>query len=85
MYKAKIIVTLRKTILDPQGKAVEHSLHSLGYTQCSNTRIGKYIELDIDTDDEKKAAGIIEEAGQKLLSNPVMEDFTFTLEKTGEN
>ncbi len=84
MYKAKIIVTLRKTILDPQGKAVEHSLHSLGYTQCLNTRIGKYIELDVDTDDEKKATDIIEEAGKKLLSNPVMEDFSFTLEKTGD-
>lgn len=84
MYKAKIIVTLRKTILDPQGKAVEHSLHSLGYTQCSNTRIGKFIELDVDTDDKKKAVEIIEEAGKKLLSNPVMEDFSFTLEKTGD-
>lgn len=84
MYKAKIIVTLRKSILDPQGKAVEHSLHSLGYSMCSNTRIGKYIELDIDTDNEIKARNIIEEAGQKLLSNPVMEDFSFTLEKTGD-
>lgn len=84
MYKAKIIVTLRKTILDPQGKAVEHSLHSLGYTKCLNTRIGKYIELDVDTNDEKKATDIIEEAGKKLLSNPVMEDFSFILEKTGD-
>lgn len=85
MYKAKIIVTLRKTILDPQGKAVEHSLHSLGYTQCSNTRIGKYIELEIDCDSEKRAKEIVEEAGIKLLSNPVMEDFTFTIEKYGDN
>lgn len=84
MYKAKIIVTLRKTILDPQGKAVEHSLHSLGYSQCSNTRIGKYIELEIDCSDEKQAKEIIEEAGTKLLSNPVMEDFTYTIEKCGD-
>jgi len=85
LYKARIIVTLRKTILDPQGKAVENSLHSLGYNQCINTRIGKFIELDVNTNDEKSATEIVNEAAQKLLSNPVMEDFSFTLEKFKEN
>ncbi|MBL7128662.1 MAG: phosphoribosylformylglycinamidine synthase subunit PurS, partial [Ignavibacteria bacterium] len=48
MYLAKIKITLRKSILDPQGKAIEHSLKSLGYDEIEDTRIGKYIELKIN-------------------------------------
>jgi phosphoribosylformylglycinamidine synthase subunit PurS len=84
MYTAKIKVTLRKTILDPQGKTVEHSLISLGYKNIKNTRIGKYIQFDIDTNSEKEATVITEEACKKLLSNPVMEDFEFEIFKNGE-
>ena len=81
MYKAQVKINLRKTILDPQGKTVENSLHHLGYKNISDTRIGKYIEFMIDTPDEKQAKQIIEEACSKLLANPVMEDYTYTLEK----
>ncbi len=82
MYKAKIIITYRKSILDPQGKTVENSLHSLGFTSISNTRMGKYIEYEINTDDIKKAEEIVKETCVKLLANPVMEDYTYKLEKT---
>ena len=81
LYTAKIQITLRKTILDPQGKAVEHSLHSLGYNTVSNTRIGKYIEINVEANDETQARTIIDNSCSKLLSNPVMEDYTFTIEK----
>ena len=81
MFIAKIFITLRKTILDPQGKAVEHSLKSLGYSNIEDTRIGKLIELKINTDNKNEAERIATEASQKLLANPVMEDFTIEIIK----
>ncbi|MBI4417325.1 MAG: phosphoribosylformylglycinamidine synthase subunit PurS [Ignavibacteriales bacterium] len=80
MFKAKITVTLRSSILDPQGKAVEHGLHSLGYQSVSHVRIGKHIELSVGVDSKAEAERIVREACERLLSNPVMEDFSFTLE-----
>lgn len=80
MYLAKIKVTLRKSILDPQGKAVEHSILSLGYNNIEDTRIGKYIELKINTSSEDEAKKIVNEVSSKLLANPVMEDFDYELE-----
>lgn len=80
MYRARITVTLRNLILDPQGKAVEHGIHSLGYPAVSNVRIGKHIELEIHTDNREEAERIVRESCQKLLANPVMEDFSFSLE-----
>jgi len=71
----RVSVTLRKSILDPQGKAVEHGIHSLGYASVANVRIGKLIELDIDVDNEMEARRLAEEVTRKLLANPVMEDF----------
>ena len=79
MYSAKIKVTLRKSILDPQGKIVEHSLVSLGYKNIKNTRIGKYIELNLDVPNEDEAKKITDEVCKKLLSNPVMEDYEFEI------
>lgn len=79
MYLAKIKVTLRKSILDPQGKAVEHSIQSLGYTNVVDTRIGKYIELKINASTEEEAKRIVDEVSSKLLANPVMEDYEYEL------
>lgn len=84
MYKVKILVTLRKTILDPQGKAVEHSLKSLGYDKITDTRIGKYVELMVNTDSADEATEIAENACRKLLANPVMEDYSYEITK-GDN
>ena len=81
MFRSKIIVTLRKSILDPQGKAVEHGIHSLGYTAVKNVRIGKIVELSIDASNKEEAERVIREVSEKLLANPVMEDFTFTIEE----
>lgn len=77
MFESRIKITLRRSILDPQGKTVEHSIASLGYSSVRDTRIGKYIELRLDTDTEEEARKITEEICRKLLANPVMEDYEF--------
>jgi phosphoribosylformylglycinamidine synthase len=81
VYLAKITVTLRKSILDPQGKAVHHALESLRLDDVQEVRIGKFIELNINASRQEDAARITEEACKKLLANPVMEDYSFSLEK----
>ncbi len=81
MYRANVVVTLRKSILDPQGKAVHHALESLGLSAVTDVRIGKYLELQVTGDDEQAVRRQVEEACRKLLANPVMEDYTFTIEK----
>ncbi|MBI3005576.1 MAG: phosphoribosylformylglycinamidine synthase subunit PurS [Ignavibacteriales bacterium] len=80
MFQSKIVVTLRKSILDPQGKAVEQGVHSLGYEKVNDVRIGKFIELNVQTDNKVEAERITKEVCEKLLANPIMEDFSFTVE-----
>lgn len=81
MFKAIITVKLRPSILDPEGKAIEHALQSLEYTALSGVRIGKRIELQVDLDDRDAAEAAVDEACRKLLANTVMEDYTFELQK----
>jgi phosphoribosylformylglycinamidine synthase PurS subunit len=81
LYTANIKVTLRRSILDPQGKTVENSIKSLGYENVLDTRIGKFIELKLDVDSEAEASRITNEICGKLLANPVMEDFEFRVVK----
>jgi phosphoribosylformylglycinamidine synthase len=81
VYHSQVTIILRKSILDPQGKAVEHGIHSLGYTGVSNVRIGKCVEMDIDTSSRDEAEKISREISDKLLANPIMEDFSILLEK----
>ena len=81
MFHSKIVVTLRKSILDPQGKAVQHGMHSLGYDGVTNVRMGKFVELEIDAANKEAAETITREVSEKLLANPVMEDFSFTTEE----
>jgi phosphoribosylformylglycinamidine synthase len=80
MYKATITVRRRPSILDPEGKAMEHALTLLDFKQLTNVRTGKLIELLVDAADEKSAHEAVSQACVKLLANPVMEDFSFTLE-----
>jgi phosphoribosylformylglycinamidine synthase len=81
VFHSKILVTLRQSILDPQGKAVEHGAHSLGYERVRNVRIGKFVELNVDAASREEAEKITKEVSEKLLANPVMEDFSYTIEK----
>ncbi len=80
MFTATITVTLRPSILDPEGKAIEHALHSLSLEQLAHVRVGKHIVLTVDTDDREAAEKMVDDACRKLLANLVMEDYTFTLE-----
>ena len=73
--KAKIKITLKKGILDPQGKAIEHALGSLGFSGVGDVRQGKYIELDIASPDKAAARSQIEAMCQKLLANTVIENY----------
>lgn len=82
MYKAKVLIRRRPSILDPQGKAVEKGASHLGLDNISNTRIDKYIEFNVNTNDKSAAEKEVEEYCSKLLANPIMEDFEFTLEET---
>lgn len=81
MYKATINVTLRKSILDPKGKATHHALQNLGLNDITEVRIGKFIELNINTDDETKARELADTASSKLLANEVMEDYQIEIKK----
>lgn len=81
MYKAKVNVTLRKSILDPKGKATHHALQNLGLNNVKEVRIGKFIELDIDAGSENEAYEMADTACTQLLANEVMEDYTINIEK----
>lgn len=73
--KAKIHITLKTGVLDPQGKAIEGALKGLGFETVSNVRQGKEIELSLDETDEAAARARVEEMCKKLLANPVMENY----------
>jgi len=81
MYKVKVNVTLRKSILDPKGKAAHQALQNLGLNEVGDVRIGKFIELDIKAGSEKEAREIADSACTQLLANEVMEDFKITIEE----
>jgi phosphoribosylformylglycinamidine synthase len=81
LYKATVIVKRRPSIVDPQGKAVEQGAKMLGFNNIQQTRIGKYIEFFVNVDDRQTAEKELNEYSTKLLSNPIMEDFEFTLEE----
>ncbi len=79
MYLSKIRVTLRPSILDPQGKAVQHAIATLGMNDVQDVRMGKYIELKVVAKSESEARKTTEEICRKLLANPVMEDFAYDI------
>ena len=78
-YTAHINIMPHKELLDPQGKAVNNSLHNLGLTQVQDVRIGKHITVSLDAADKSTAEQLVNEACKKLLANAVMESFDFTL------
>lgn len=81
MFKATVYVTLRESVLDPQGNAVHQSLHTLGFDEVGEVRIGKYMELEINADDHSKAEERVKDMCEKLLANTVIEDYRFDLNK----
>jgi phosphoribosylformylglycinamidine synthase subunit PurS len=77
--KAKIHVTLKQGILDPQGKAIEHALDSLGFKNAENVRVGKYMELDVKETDKTKAEAQVRQMCEKLLANTIIEEYRYEL------
>jgi len=78
--KAKIHVTLKSGILDPQGKAIEHALDSLGFKNAANVRVGKYVELDLEEKDKARAEAEVKQMCEKLLANTIIEEYRYELQ-----
>jgi phosphoribosylformylglycinamidine synthase len=78
--KAKIHVTLKQGILDPQGKAIEHALDSLGFKNAANVRVGKYMELEVKEADKAKAEAQVKSMCEKLLANTIIEEYRYELQ-----
>ena len=74
--KISVTVTLKKDVLDPQGKVVEKTLKNMGYSNIDNVRQGKYFEIEINESNKENAKKIIDEACNKLLTNMVIEDYS---------
>ena len=80
MYKVKVYVTLKESVLDPQGAAVKNSLHSMSYNDVTDVRIGKYLELTLDQN-TKDVEQTVKEMCDRLLANPVIEDYRYEIEE----
>jgi phosphoribosylformylglycinamidine synthase len=74
-YTFEVLVRLKPGLLDPQGKAVEGSLPALGWSNVSAVRVGKHVELTIEAPDEAAARAQVEQMAERLLSNPVIEEY----------
>lgn len=77
---ARIYVTLKRGVLDPQGKAIAHSLHALGFAEVEDVRLGKYIEVRLGDGDAAQAGKRVDDMCRQLLANGVIEDYRFELE-----
>ena len=80
MFDARIHVTLKPGVLDPQGKAVETTLRRLGFAGVGGVRQGKFIELTVEGDDRDRARAEVEAMCEKLLANPVMETYRIEID-----
>lgn len=79
--KVKVFVTTKAGVLDPQGAAVEQAVHTMGYSGVEQVRIGKYMEFNINAEDREQASVQVEQMCEKLLANPVVEDYRYELEE----
>ena len=82
--QARVFVTLKPSVFDPQGTTVAEALHTLGYTTVKDVRQGKYFELDIDATSADEARTIASEAAHKLLANPVIESYRIEVDSSAE-
>jgi phosphoribosylformylglycinamidine synthase len=79
MFKAIVYVTLKESVLDPQGSAVRGTLHKLGFEEAKDVRVGKYLEVTVDAENRETAEGRVTEMCEKLLANTVIEDYRIEL------
>jgi phosphoribosylformylglycinamidine synthase PurS subunit len=80
-FKVSVNVMPLKTLLDPQGKAVQNIIKNQGYSTVDNVRIGKHITFELEADSEEKAISMASEISEKILINPVIEDYSLSIEK----
>jgi phosphoribosylformylglycinamidine synthase PurS subunit len=81
MLEAEIYITLKKTVSDPQGLTIKHALESLGYQNLEEVRVGKLVTIKLSSKDKKKAKQKLDEMCQKLLANPIIEDYHFKIKE----
>lgn len=84
MWQAKIVVTLKKGVLDPQGDVVRRSLETMGYQGIEDVRVGKFMLVKLDSASREEAWQQVDEICQKLLANPVIEEYDFELTEAGK-
>ena len=82
MFLAKVYVTLKPTVNDPQGLTIKGGLHSLGFASVESVRAGKYMEIKLDGSSREAAERVLHEMCQQLLANPIIENYRFELEPT---
>ena len=78
--KARVFVTLKQSVFDPQGRTIVEALHSLGYAGVGDVRQGKFFELDVDASSPEKARELASEVADKVLANPVIESYRVEVE-----
>ena len=81
MYEAVINITLKKTVADPQGLTIKHALESLGHKSIEDARIGKLVNLKLNTKDKNKAKQEVEDMCKQLLANTIIEDYEFKIKE----
>ena len=79
--KARVFVTLKPSVFDPQGRAIVEALHSLGYGSVADVRQGKYFELDLNVPGAEEAEALARDVAERVLSNPVIESFRIEMAK----
>ena len=80
MYKARVLISLKKGVLDPQGSTVKSALGSLGYSGIKDVRVGKFLDVTLEAPDSASAEEQVREMARRLLANPVLEDFNLVIE-----
>lgn len=79
MFRATVNVTLKKSVLDPQGQTVLHALDSLGFHEAKKVRMGKYFEVELEAKDKIQAESKLKKMCEEVFINPVIEEYSFTL------
>jgi phosphoribosylformylglycinamidine synthase len=78
--RARVFVTLKPSVFDPQGRTIAEALHSMGYSSIGDVRQGKYFELDVDAPTGEQARAVASEVADRLLANPVIESYRIEIE-----
>jgi phosphoribosylformylglycinamidine synthase subunit PurS len=78
--KARVFVTLKPSVFDPQGRTIAEALHSMGYSGVGDVRQGKYFELEVDASSRDEAKSLVSDVADKLLANPVIESYRVELD-----